>query len=228
MVIVGAGGHGKVVLDVLRSAGLYKPIGFLDADPALTDSYVAGLPVLGSINAIGVLRKQRVRRAIVAIGDNTTRLHYAAMLEQDGIELVNAVHPAAFVSPTATLGKNVVVGPLAAVATEAKVGDSVIVNTSAVVEHECVVGDGVHVCPSAALAGRVKVGRGAFIGAGARVIQCRTVGELATVGAGAVVVRDVPEFTTVVGVPARPMRVGERPTVFPVAVAVPAPRRVAS
>jgi UDP-perosamine 4-acetyltransferase len=221
VVIVGAGGHGKVVLDILRAAGKYKPIGFLDADPALTDSYVAGLPVLGSINTVTTLRRQRVRRALVAIGDNRTRAEYAAKLLEQGIELVNAIHPTAFVSPTATLGRNVVVAARAAVGTEARIGDSVIVNTSAVVDHECDLGEAAHVCPAAALAGRVRVGRGAFIGAGARVIQCRTVGAYATVGAGAVVIRDVLDETTVVGVPARPVRSGVRPTIFPVAVALP-------
>ena len=221
MVIIGAGGHGKVVLDILRAAGQHKPVGFLDADPALTDSYVCGVPVLGSINAIATLRRQRIRRALIAIGDNRTRLHYAALLAEQGIELVNAIHPTAFVSPTAILGKNVVVAARAAVGTEARLGDSVIVNTSAVVDHECDIGDGAHVCPAAALAGRVRVGRGAFIGAGARVIQCRAVGDYATVGAGAVVIRDVSNEATVVGVPARPVRAGVRPTIFPVAVALP-------
>ena len=221
MVIVGAGGHGKVVLDILLAAAQYKPVGFLDADPALTDSYVAGLPVLGSINAIAILRRQRVRHAVVAIGDNRTRVEYAALLAGQGITLVNAVHPRAFVSPTATLGRNVIVAAQAAVGTEARVGNSAVVNTGAVVEHECDVGEGAHVCPGAALAGRVRVGRGAFVGAGARVIQCRAVGEYATVGAGAVVIRDVLDATTVVGVPARPVRAGIQPTIYPVTVAVP-------
>ena len=227
VVIVGAGGHGKVVLDVLQAAGKYRPVGFLDADPALTESYVAGLPVLGSIHVVSTLRRQGVAKAIVAIGDNRARLHYAALLEEEGIELVNAIHPTAFVSPTATLGKNVAVAAMAAVGTEAKVGDSAIVNTSAVVDHECEVGAGAHVCPSAVLAGRVHVGRGAFVGAGARVIQCRTVGDFAVIGAGAVVIRDVAEMTTVVGVPAKSIRVGPRPAIYPVAVAIPTPERVA-
>ena len=225
MVIVGAGGHGKVVLEVVRAAGRYEPVGFVDADPSLTESYVAGLPVLGSINVVPGLRRQGVRRAIVAIGDNRTRLHYAEMLREQGVELVNAVHPAAFVSPTARLGRNVVIAPMAAVATEARVGDSAIINTSAVVDHECDVGEGAHVCTGAALAGRVRVGRGAFVGAGARVIQCRSVGEFAVVGAGAVVIRDVPECTTAVGVPAKARAASPSLTLYPVAVAT--PRRAA-
>lgn len=209
VVIVGAGGHGKVVLDVLRAEGRYRPVGFIDADPSLTDSYVGGLPVLGAANALPRLRQQRIRRAIVAIGDNRTRLHYAGLLQEQGFELVSAVHPAAFVSPHARLGRNVVVAPKASVVTECHVADSAIINTSAVVDHECEVGEGVHVCPGALLAGRVRIGAEAFIGMGAKVIQCLAIGDGAVVGAGAVVIEDLPANATAVGVPARVIKLAK-------------------
>lgn len=203
IVIIGAGGHGKVVLDILRAAGRYEPVGFVDADTRLADSEVGGVPVLGPTNVLPRLAQQRVRHAIVAIGDNRTRRRYAALLESEGFALANAVHPTAFVSPTATLGKNVVIGPNASVITEARIGDCAIVNTGAIVEHECEVGEAVHVAPGACLAGRVRVGAFAFIGIGAQVIQCMAIGEGATIGAGAVVIADVPAGATTVGVPAR-------------------------
>jgi sugar O-acyltransferase (sialic acid O-acetyltransferase NeuD family) len=206
LVIVGAGGHGKVVLDVVLAERRYRPVGFVDADPKLTDAYVGGLPVVGSVNSLPRLRQQRVRHAIVAIGDNRTRLRYASLLREQGFELVGAVHPTASVSPTAAVGENVVVCPQAAVVCEARLGLAAIVNTGAVVDRECVIGDGAHVCPGAVLAGRVRVGRGAFVGIGAQVIQCRSIGRFAVVGAGAAVIDDVPDFTTVVGVPARAIR----------------------
>jgi UDP-perosamine 4-acetyltransferase len=203
VVIIGAGGHGKVVLDILQAEGKYRPVGFVDNNPSLLDSYVCGLPVLGPINALPRLKRQRIHHAIIAIGDNRQRMKQRAELEAGGFELVNAVHPTAFVSPRATLGRGVVVGPRASVVTEAKIADLAIVNTAAVVDHECEVGEAAHVAPGAILAGRVRVGRGAFIGIGAQVIQCRTVGAFATVGAGAAVINDVPDGVTVVGVPAR-------------------------
>jgi UDP-perosamine 4-acetyltransferase len=209
VIIAGAGGHGKVVLDILRAARRYRPVGFIDANPSLTDSYIGGLPILGSANALPMLRRQKIRRAIVAIGDNRTRLQYMGILREHGFDLVNAVHPTAHVSRSARLGRNVVVAPQAAVVAEAALGDGVIVNTGAVVDHECELAEGVHVCPKAALAGRVRAGPGAFIGIGAQVIQCRAVGRFAVIGAGAAVIEDVPDFATAVGVPARVIKVAE-------------------
>src|SRR4051794_11294296 len=172
VVIVGAGGHGKVVLDILCAAGKVRPVGFVDADPALAGTEVAGLPVFGAVNSLGKLRQQKVKGAVVAIGDNRTRLGYAATVLEYGLELVSAIHPAAVVSPRAVVGRNVVVAAGAVVGTDARLGDSVIINTSGVVDHECEVGEGSHVCPGALLAGRVRVGKRAFIGMGAKVIQC--------------------------------------------------------
>jgi sugar O-acyltransferase (sialic acid O-acetyltransferase NeuD family) len=211
LVIIGAGGHGKVVLDILRAAGQHEPVAFLDADPALAGTEVFGVPVLGAINLLPKLRQQKVRHAIVAIGDNRARLQYAGLLRGQGFELASAVHPTAFVSPTAKLGVNVVVAPQAAVITDTRIGDSAIINTGAAVDHECDVAEGVHIGPGARLAGRVRVGAGAFVGLGASVIQCLTIGQYAMVGAGAVVTADVPDFATVVGVPARVIRVAAAP-----------------
>jgi UDP-perosamine 4-acetyltransferase len=202
VLIIGAGGHGKVVLDILRASAVHRPIGFLDADPALTGSTLSGLPVLGQINQLPKL-KLKAQGAVVAIGDNRARARYGELLRQQGWDLINAIHPRATVSPTATLGANIVIAAGAVVAADAQVADHVIVNTSAVVDHECRIGRAVHICPAAALAGRVTVGEMAFIGLGSRIIQCLTVGSHAVVGAGAVVIADIPDLATVVGIPAR-------------------------
>jgi UDP-perosamine 4-acetyltransferase len=206
IVIIGAGGHGKVVLDILRAAGEVDPVGFLDADLSLAGTQVCGLTVLGPANLLPGLRRQKVKGAIVAIGENRARDQYAALVREHGLELINAIHPRACVSPTAVLGRNVAVAAHATVCVDARVEDSAIINTAAVVDHENVVGRGSHVGPGALLAGRVRVGPLAFVGMGAKVLQCRTIGEGATVGAGAVVRQDVPPWATVVGVPARVIR----------------------
>jgi len=203
LILIGAGGHGRVVLDILRAAGIHKPVGFLDADPQLAGKSIGGIPVLGGVNLLPKLKAQKIKAVIVSIGDNHSRHSYAKKVLDQGFDLLNAIHPASHVSPTARIGRNVVVAPGAVVGTDASLADSVIVNTSAVVDHECEIGFAAHICPAAALAGRVQVGSKAFIGIGCNIIQCLKIGDNAIIGAGAVVLHDVPDSATVVGVPAR-------------------------
>lgn len=206
IVLIGAGGHGKVVLDAVRQEGRHRVVGFLDADPRLHGAVVHDVPVIGGPNLLDKLPGRKVRGVLVAIGDNRTRANYAAEALAVGLELVSAVHPRAVVAASATVGRNVLIAAGAVVSVDATIGDGTIVNTAAVVDHECVIGRYAHVAPGVRLAGRVTVGDHAFIGLGASVIQCLSIGDRATVGAGAVVLADVSADTTVIGVPARPMR----------------------
>lgn len=206
VLIVGAGGHGRVVLDILRAAGKHRVVGFLDADPALAGTRVHDVEVLGAMNLLPKLRG-KARGAIVAVGDNAARAQIAGKLREAGLDLVTAIHPSAIISPTARVGANVVVAAGAVVSTDAVIADSVILNTACIIDHECQIDSAAHVCPAAALAGRVKVGELAFVGLGSRVIQCLTIGPRAVIGGGAVVIRDVPAGAKVVGVPARVLAV---------------------
>lgn len=209
IVLIGAGGHGRVVLDILRAGEIHNPVGFLDADPELTGQTIGGLPVLGQLNLLHKLKGQKVKGAIISIGDNAPRSAYFQKVLDQGFELINAIHPKSQISSTARLGRNVVVAAGAVVSTDARIADSVIINTAAVIDHECEMGRGVHVCPSATLAGRVRVGDETFIGLGCNIIQCLKIGSHAVVGAGAVVIEDVPDGATVVGVPARVIKMRE-------------------
>jgi UDP-perosamine 4-acetyltransferase len=207
VVLIGAGGHGRVVLDILRTAGVYRPVGFLDADPQLTGKKVDGLPVLGQPNMLPKLKAQKMKGVIVSIGDNHPRQQYFRKISEQGFEMINAIHPSSQISSTAKLGRNIVVAAGAVISTDAHIGDSGIINTSAVIDHECRLGDAVHVCPSATLAGRVTIGDETFIGMGCNIIQCLKIGSQAVIGAGAVILQDVPDGATVVGVPGRVIRV---------------------
>ncbi len=206
IIIFGAGGHGRVVLDILLQQQQFEPVGFLDNNPDLTQRHVDGVRVLGNLSRLPELRREGVRHAVVAIGDNGIRRKIARILEQSGFELVNAIHPSAQIASTATLGRGVVIATGANICAHVQVGDYAILNSGCIVDHESMIGTATHVCPGVRLAGHVVVESGAFVGIGATVIQNVRIGMDATVGAGAVVIRDVDALTTVVGVPARVTR----------------------
>lgn len=204
VLILGAGGHGRVVLDILNLAGRYRAVGFLDNNPAIRGRRVDGLVVYGGIDDLPRFAAELdCAGVIVAIGDNGVRRGLARDAEQAGIRLINAIHPSAAIAGTARLGENVVVAAGAIIGANCQIGDSVILNTGAVVDHQTMIGEGAHVCPGARIAGRVIIESGAFVGIGATVIPKIRIGNEAIIGAGAVVIEDVPPLATAVGAPAR-------------------------
>lgn len=205
--IVGAGGHGRVVLDILINAAQHEVIGFLDSDRALAGRRIDGRPVLGDLSCLSRLRdEQAIEGAVVAIGFNDVRREFAERIDRLGVALINAIHPSANLAHNVTLGRNIVIAAGALVCAHCQVGDSVILNTGCIVDHETMIGTASHICPGARLAGRVTVESGAFVGIGATVIQNVRVGYDSIIGAGAVVIRDVAPMSTVVGVPAREIK----------------------
>lgn len=214
VVIVGAGGHGRVVLDILMQNRQHRVIGFLDSNASLHGRRMDGKPVLGDMSLAPKLAGRGIEGAVVAIGDSGVRRAFAEELEAGGLELINAIHPSANLAHNVTLGRNLVIAAGALVCAHCQIADSVILNTGCIVDHESRIGTAVHVCPGARLAGRVVVDAGAFIGIGATVIQSVRIGSEAIVGAGAVVIQDVEPMSTVVGVPARPIKEYASPEEF--------------
>jgi len=206
LVIFGAGGHGRVVLDILQQAKQHKPVGFIDSNLKLRGRRVDGLPVLGDLDALPELHARGIRAAVVAIGDNGVRRAMAEALHENGFEVLSAIHPSAQLAGNASIGRGVVIAAGAMVCAHCQIGDYAILNTGCIVDHESMIGTAVHICPGVRLAGHVTVESGAFIGIGATVVQNVRVGFESVVGAGAVVTRDVTPMSTVVGVPARSIK----------------------
>lgn len=207
VLILGAGGHGRVVLDILLHAGRFDVVGFLDNNSAITGRRIDGIPVYGGIDELPRLAQQLdVTGAIIAIGDNGTRRGLARQVTAAGVELISAVHPSATLAQNVTIGRNVVIAAGVVVCAHCQIGDSVILNTGCIIDHQTMIGEGAHICPGVRVAGRVKVESGTFVGIGATVIPNITLGCECIVGAGAVVIEDVPSLATVVGVPARQVK----------------------
>jgi UDP-perosamine 4-acetyltransferase len=206
VVIVGAGGHALVAIDVLQAGGR-AVAGCVSTDGrANADIGRLGVSMLGTEAALDDRLGAGPVDVFVAIGDNRARHDVARRLAEAGARLVRAVSPAAIVSPHAALADGVLVMPGAVVNALARIETGAIVNTGASVDHECLVGPFAHLAPRVALAGNVTIGCGALVGIGAAVAPGRTVGAWSTVGAGSTVVRDVPPGVVVMGSPA-----GERP-----------------
>jgi len=207
VLILGAGGHGRVVLDILLQAGRYDVVGFLDNNPNIHGRRVDGIPVCGGVGDLEALRAELdISGVIIAIGDNGTRQGLARQIDRIGLELISAVHPSAALAHNATIGRNVVIAAGVVVCANCQIGDSVILNTGCIIDHQTMIGEGSHICPGVRIAGRVKVESGVFVGIGATVIPKVTLGCEAIIGAGAVVIEDVLPMATVVGVPARPIK----------------------
>ena len=202
VVIFGAGGHAKVVVDTCRSTGLWRPVACL-GESRWSD--VAGVPVAAEIGASSWLDRG-VSHCIIAIGNNRIREKVGDAAVAAGFELVTIVSPFSYVSQTAVLGAGTVVMAGAVIQTEAVLGSMVIVNTGASIDHECQLGRAVHVAPHATLCGNVVVGERAWIGAGATLIEGMQIADDVFIAAGAAVVCDVRMASTRVGgVPAKPL-----------------------
>lgn len=203
---LGAGGHAKVVIEILRLCGGYDIIGLLDRNEELWGTSVLGVEVLGADRRLAEIHANGVRCAFIGIGsvqrtDNRKRLY--DLLRNSGFVLARAVHPNATVSAYAEVGEGPIIMAGAIVNPASRIGNNVIINSGAIVEHDCTIDDHVHVATGARLSGGVTIQTGAHIGIGATIKQNVNIGREAVVGAGAVVINDVPQGATVVGVPAK-------------------------
>lgn len=207
IVLVGGGGHARVVADIIELIGTYRIIGFTDVREKciLTAS---GLPYLGNDEVLpGLIAKGITKAAIGVAGfENKLRRKLYSRCLNLGFDLPTLCHPRAIVACGALIGGGTVVMAGSIINAGVIVNENVIINTGAIVEHDCKIGHSAQIGPGAILCGNVTVGEEAFIGAGACIVQGVTVGTGAFIGAGAVVTKDVPPGVTVVGNPGRIIR----------------------
>ncbi|QVM92805.1 acetyltransferase [Pseudomonas entomophila] len=200
LAILGASGHGKVVADAAQLSGWSSIEFFDDAWPHVTVN--GAWPVVGDSTRLLACAAEFTGVA-VAIGNNAVRRQKLTQLKDVGAMLATIIHPAAAVSPHASLGAGSVVLATAVVNPFAEVGEGAILNTGCSVDHDCRLGHCVHVSPGARLAGAVSVGDESWIGIGACVRQQIRIGAQVMIAAGAAVVGDISDNMTVAGVPAR-------------------------
>lgn len=216
VLIIGAGGHGQVVADILLSASRHgsdvQPRGYLDHDEGLWNKALLDLLVLGSVDDCDKFDHDAV---IVGVGDNLARQRLFERLSRCGERFATARHPSATLSASCVVRHGSVVCAGVVVNTGACVGANVILNTSCSVDHHNEIGDHAHIAPGARLGGDVTIGQGALIGIGAIVLPGCHVGAWSVVGAGAVVTEDLAEGVVAVGSPARAVSRRARPRPWP-------------
>jgi sugar O-acyltransferase (sialic acid O-acetyltransferase NeuD family) len=190
MIIIGGGGHAKVLADIALLNKVERIVFWVDQP---SGESLIGWPLEKRLD-------QASEPVIIGIGDNASRKRVAGELRADFTSLV---HPSAILARSSSIGAGTVVMAGAIINPHSSIGQHAIINTGAVIDHDARIDDYVHISPNATLAGTVTVGEGSWVGAGATVIQGIKIGKWAIIGAGAVVIRDVPDYAVAVGNPAK-------------------------
>ncbi|MHA0856213.1 acetyltransferase [Paenibacillus sp. CMAA1364] len=200
-IVYGAGGHAKVVLDILRSCD-EQVYGIMD--DYCQDIHWNGLPNLGtSAHVSQILIQYPESLFIVAIGDNDVRERIVAQLKCVGVNFGKAIHRSAILGSNVSIGEGTVVMPNVVINADAYIEEHAIINTAATIDHDCFIESFAHISPGVHMAGGVKIGRSSHVGIGACLIPCVRVGAHTTIGAASCVIRDVPSHVIAVGCPAQ-------------------------
>jgi sugar O-acyltransferase (sialic acid O-acetyltransferase NeuD family) len=204
VIILGAGGHARVLIDALHHLGV-EMMGITDPDKTLWGQTYMDIDVLGPDEKIFDVHPERILlvNALGSTQSTKARQKLFETWQQRGYSFATVVHPKAVVARSVTLAEGVQVLAGVIINPNTIIGANTIVNTGAIVEHDCTVSDHVHLAPGVRVAGNVTVGGGTHVGIGSTVIQGLTVGENCLIAAGAVVVRDVPDHSVVMGVPGK-------------------------
>lgn len=200
VVVLGAGGHAKVVIEILQATG-YQVSSCVGGEDSPKECL--GIPVLQGDHHLLELYEAGHSLVFSAIGSNAARARAAAHAIEIGYDLINAISPYAMISPSVILGKGIAIMSGAVINAQSRIEDLAIINTGATVDHDCQIGFCSHVAPQCALAGNVKVGQQAFLGIGTTVIPEISIGNNSIIGAGSVVITNIPASVTAIGLPAK-------------------------
>lgn len=208
VVILGAGGHAKVVAECI-DAQKYDIVGILDKDTKMVGAYINGIPIIGSDESPELWLQNGITGCIIGIGhvgNYGLRKKLYEKYKNAGFHMIKAIHPGSLVSKNAIISDGTVVMPGTVINANAMIGNNVIINTGSVIEHDVVVHDGVHIAPGSIISGGSEIGENTLIGARSVVIQMKKIGKNTIIGAGTVVIKDIPDGVVAVGNPARIVR----------------------
>lgn len=208
IVVIGNGGHAKVVIDILREMGRYEIIG-VTTDKKCSDDVFCNYPVLGDDDILCDLIRNGVKNAAIGIGgfkDNTLRKKIYEETKTKGFKVISAIHPSAVISRSALLGEGDVIFPGVVINTDVHIGNNVVIATGSTIDHETVIKDNVLISAGVNVGAYATIEEGALLALGSKVVSGVRVGGNSLVAAGAVVINDVDQDSKVFGIPARPTR----------------------
>ncbi|GAA0078695.1 acetyltransferase [Clostridium sp. CTA-5] len=203
IILVGAGGHCKVIIDIIKSTNQYEIVGITDNN---SKGSILGIPIIGDDSILQDIYNKDVKYAFTAIGalkNIKIRNNIYMKLKEIGFKLPVLIHKKAMVSQFSSIKEGTCVMAGAIVNSDSSIEENCIINTGAVIEHDCNIGSNCHISPNTSIAGGVYIGFNTHIGIGSSVIEGIKIGNNVTIGAGAVVINDIKDDSLAVGIPAK-------------------------
>lgn len=202
LVVIGAGGHSKVIADIIEEQRMYKIIGILD-DKFTNEEWIEEV-FYGPISALNRFFEERENvKLFIGIGDNHVRKKIVHSFQLNVQCFATLIHPSAIISSRALIKNGTAIMPNCIIHADAVIGSHSIINSASIIEHDSVIGDFAHISPNATLTGGVKIGEGTQVGASATVIPNIQIGNWSIIGAGSVVIHSIPANAVAAGVPAK-------------------------
>ncbi|MDD5530152.1 MAG: acetyltransferase [bacterium] len=205
IILIGGGGHCKVVIDAILLGEKYKIVGILDV-PEKVGEKVLGFPVIGSDNELESYFKKGIKFCFItlgSIGNPNLRKKILNKAKKIGFNFPNVIHPCSVVSKFANIGQGNYIAPGVVINAGVAIGNNCIINTGSIIDHDCKIGDFVHIAPGVMMSGGVEINHYSHIGTGTSIIQYIKVGENTIIGAGSVVVKNIPSNVVAYGNPCK-------------------------
>jgi len=203
ILVVGAGGHCRVILSILDLYEKYNIIGIADREEKKIGEKILSSEIKYTWNDFTKIFEKGTSDVVIAIGDNSERKEIFNMLKAIGYRINTLIHPSALIEKTSYIGEGTTICMGAKISAKSKIGDNSIINSGAIIDHETIIGNNCHIGPGVNISGRVKINDNSFIGLGATIIDKIEIGKNVIVGAGSVVINNLKNNSKVVGIPAK-------------------------
>jgi len=204
IVLIGGGGHCKVVISILKKLDTFEIVSIVDNYKS--ESFISGIKIIGTDDDLKDIYKNGTQYALITVGsvkDNTKRYKLFNMVKEIGFKFPVIISPEAIVDKSLKIDEGTVIMPGSIINIDSSIGKNCIINTGAVIEHDCKIGDHCHIAPGVHISGAVNIGKLSFIGIGATMIQGIKIGKNVTIGAGSVVIKDISDNVIALGNPAK-------------------------